>query len=262
MVAPIRLLVEQPGASRRGIALGDNRLAVANRGNAIMTSSPVEPVCRRLPVETIRRVTEANPIAEVIGSCLPLKKAGASFLALCPWHQEKTPSFNVNPARGTFKCFGCGAHGSVFDFVMLREGIAFLQAVRWLADRAGIPVDGVETSRDKRRGHAPRPKLVVKRPEQSPFRLPADLHRGTRNELRAVAEQRGLSLEGLALMNERGLLRFGSPRGCPSWIVTDREAVNAQARRMEGRLVGAHRRQESLHAPRQSGSMAHRRAGS
>ena len=201
-----------------------------------MTTSPAEPVCRRLPVETIRRITEASPIAEVIGSCLPLKKAGTSFLALCPWHQEKTPSFNVNPARGTFKCFGCGAHGSVFDFVMLRDGIAFLPAVRWLADRAGISVDGVHASMDKRRGRAPRPMLVVKRPEQRPFRLPADLHRGTKSELRAVAEQRGLSLEGLAVASERGLLRFGSPRGCPSWIATDREAVNAQARRMDGGL--------------------------
>ena len=193
-------------------------------------------VSRLLPVETIRQITEASPIVEVIGSCLPLKKAGANFLALCPWHQEKTPSFNVNPARGTFKCFGCGAHGSVFDFVMLREGITFLPAVRWLADRAGISVAGGTASVGKAAGRASGPKLIIKRPEPVPFRLPADLHQGTSKELRAVADQRGLSLEGAALASERGLLRFGSPRGCLSWIVLDAERLNAQARRMDGGL--------------------------
>ena len=71
-----------------------------------------------IPSETIEQVAAANDIVEVIGTYFPLKRAGASFKALCPFHQEKTPSFTVSPQRQTFHCFGCGAGGSVFRFVM------------------------------------------------------------------------------------------------------------------------------------------------
>src|SRR5206468_250197 len=81
-----------------------------------------------------------NDIVEVIGSYFPLKRAGANFKALCPFHQEKTPSFHVSPQRQTFHCFGCGVGGSVFRFVMDYEHIDFPSAVRKLAARVGIPV--------------------------------------------------------------------------------------------------------------------------
>lgn len=90
--------------------------------------------------ETIQRVTEANDIVEVIGSYFPLKRAGTSFRAICPFHREKSPSFHVNPARQAFHCFGCGAGGGVLRFVMDYEHIDFPAAVRRLAQRAGIPV--------------------------------------------------------------------------------------------------------------------------
>ena len=93
-----------------------------------------------IPTQTIEQVAAANDIVEVIGSYFPLKRAGSSFKALCPFHQEKTPSFNVSPQRQSFHCFGCGAGGSVFRFVMDYEHLDFPAAVRKLATRAGIPI--------------------------------------------------------------------------------------------------------------------------
>jgi DNA primase len=93
-----------------------------------------------IPSETIEQIAAANDIVEVIGSYFPLKRAGANFKALCPFHQEKTPSFMVSPSRQTFHCFGCGAGGSVFRFVMDYEHVDFPSAARKLAARAGITV--------------------------------------------------------------------------------------------------------------------------
>jgi DNA primase len=90
---------------------------------------------------TLERVRAASDIVDVIGSYLPLKKAGANFVALCPFHKEKTPSFNVNPHRQIFHCFGCHKGGDVFTFVKEYENIGFPDAVRRLADRAKIPLE-------------------------------------------------------------------------------------------------------------------------
>src|SRR6266496_1248986 len=99
------------------------------------------------------RVRGASDIVDVIGSYLPLKRAGANFTALCPFHKEKTPSFNVNPQRQIFHCFGCHKGGDVFRFVMDFENIAFPEAVARLAERARIPLEyeaggGDQQSRD------------------------------------------------------------------------------------------------------------------
>ncbi len=90
---------------------------------------------------TLERIRAASDIVDVIGSYLPLKKAGANFVALCPFHKEKTPSFNVNPHRQIFHCFGCHKGGDVFNFVKEYENIGFVDAVRRLADRAKIPLE-------------------------------------------------------------------------------------------------------------------------
>jgi DNA primase len=93
-----------------------------------------------IPSQNIEQIAAANDIVEVIGSYFPLKRAGSTFKALCPFHQEKTPSFTVSPQRQTFHCFGCGAGGSVFRFVMDYEHLEFPAAVKKLAARAGVPV--------------------------------------------------------------------------------------------------------------------------
>jgi DNA primase len=90
---------------------------------------------------TLERIRAASDIVDVIGSYLPLKRAGANFTALCPFHKEKTPSFNVNPHRQIFHCFGCHKGGDVFTFVREYENIGFMDAVRRLAERAKIPIE-------------------------------------------------------------------------------------------------------------------------
>jgi DNA primase len=94
-----------------------------------------------IPDQVLDQVRQGNDVVEVIGSYFPLKRAGANFRALCPFHKEKTPSFNVNPTKQIWHCFGCGAGGDVFTFVMKYENLDFVGAVRRLAERAGIRIE-------------------------------------------------------------------------------------------------------------------------
>ena len=97
----------------------------------------------RIPDDVIEQVLAAYDVVEVVGRYLPLKSAGRAFKALCPFHEEKTPSFTVNPDRQTFKCFGCGKGGNIFGFLMEHEGLTFPEAVRSLARDRGITVPEV-----------------------------------------------------------------------------------------------------------------------
>ncbi len=94
----------------------------------------------QIPRETIERIIDETDIVEVVGSYFPLKRAGSRFVALCPFHNEKSPSFGVNPQRQIFHCFGCGEGGDVITFIRKYENISFTDAVKRLADRAGIPI--------------------------------------------------------------------------------------------------------------------------
>ncbi|GAA5494219.1 DNA primase [Rubritalea halochordaticola] len=94
----------------------------------------------RIPEETIEQVLAATDIVDVISGYIPLKRAGGSFKALCPFHNEKTPSFNITPSRQSFHCFGCGESGSAIGFVMKYENLPFVDAVKKLADKAGVPI--------------------------------------------------------------------------------------------------------------------------
>src|ERR1700719_1671102 len=113
-----------------------------------------------IPSETIEQVAAANDVVEVIGSYFPLKRAGANFKALCPFHQEKTPSFHVSPQRQTFHCFGCGVGGSVFRFVMEYEHVDFPSAAKKLAARVGIPIVEERASEEEDRQHESRRTLL------------------------------------------------------------------------------------------------------
>ena len=94
---------------------------------------------------TLEQIRAASDIVDVIGGYLPLKRAGANFTALCPFHKEKTPSFNVNPHKQIFHCFGCHKGGDVFTFVKEYENIGFVDAVRRLAERAKIPLESEQS---------------------------------------------------------------------------------------------------------------------
>lgn len=92
----------------------------------------------RIPDETIDEVRAATNIVEVIGEYVPLVAAGRNYKGLCPFHEEKTPSFIVSPDRQTYHCFGCSAGGNVFSFLMKNQGLEFREAIELLAGRAGI----------------------------------------------------------------------------------------------------------------------------
>ena len=93
-----------------------------------------------IPEDKIEEVRAASDIVEVVGEYVQLKRRGSNFVGLCPFHKEKTPSFNVNPGLGIFKCFGCSAGGNAFQFLMRIENLEFPEAVKVLAGRAGIVI--------------------------------------------------------------------------------------------------------------------------
>ncbi|TGV13670.1 DNA primase, partial [Mesorhizobium sp. M00.F.Ca.ET.186.01.1.1] len=90
--------------------------------------------------EFVNQVRAAVDIVDVVGEYVQLRKSGRAFLGLCPFHSEKSPSFNVNAERQFFHCFGCGAGGDVFSFLMKLEQLTFPEALHKLAERAGIAV--------------------------------------------------------------------------------------------------------------------------
>ncbi len=98
----------------------------------------------RFTEDTLSRVRDENPIEEVIADFLDIKKSGKNYKALCPFHAEKTPSFFVSPQRGIYHCFGCGKTGNVITFLIEYKGMTFPEAVRFLAERAGIEIKGEE----------------------------------------------------------------------------------------------------------------------
>ena len=94
----------------------------------------------RIPDEIIQQVRDRIDAVELVGRSVSLKRAGRNYKGLCPFHHEKTPSFNVNPDRGTFYCFGCHEGGDIFAFVQKTEGLGFLEAVRSLARDCGVTI--------------------------------------------------------------------------------------------------------------------------
>lgn len=102
-----------------------------------------------IPQETVAKILDTAKIEEVVGDFVSLKRRGADYVACCPFHNEKTPSFHVSPVKGLFKCFGCGEAGSAVGFVMKHESMTYPEALRYLARRYGIEVvEREETAED------------------------------------------------------------------------------------------------------------------
>ncbi len=174
-----------------------------------------------IPPQTIEQIAAANDIVEVIGSYFPLKRAGASYKALCPFHQEKTPSFNVSQQRQSFHCFGCGVGGSVFRFVMDYEHLDFPSAVKKLAARAGIPVieEGGASQADDRQ-HETRRTLLQLHAEAAEWFHENLLKRGWASEARDYLKKRGIDRNvagnwqlGFAPESWDALLKWALDRG-------------------------------------------------
>ena len=100
----------------------------------------------RIPEQLIQDIIAANDIVALVGQYVPLKRSGNSYVGLCPFHKEKTPSFHVTADRQLYYCFGCGTGGNIVDFVKNIEHLDFIEAVRFLAERAGIQIDNASFS--------------------------------------------------------------------------------------------------------------------
>ncbi len=95
---------------------------------------------------TIQQILSRLDIVEVVGSFVKLKKRGANYLGNCPFHNERTPSFTVSPAKEIFKCFGCGKSGNTVSFLMEHEKLSYAEALKWLANRYNVEIEETETS--------------------------------------------------------------------------------------------------------------------
>src|SRR2546430_5668541 len=95
---------------------------------------------------TIQQITSRIDIVEIIGEYVKLKKRGANYLGLCPFHNEKSPSFTVSPSKEIYKCFGCGRSGNTISFLMEHEKYSYVEALRWLAAKYNVEIEETETS--------------------------------------------------------------------------------------------------------------------
>src|SRR6476469_6204207 len=96
--------------------------------------------------QTIQQITNRIDILDIVGEFVKLKKRGANYLGLCPFHNEKSPSFTVSPAKEIYKCFGCGKSGNSISFLMEHEKYSYVEALKWLAARYNIVIEEKEVS--------------------------------------------------------------------------------------------------------------------
>lgn len=110
---------------------------------------------------TIDRIMDAAEITEVVSEYVTLKKRGMNLLGLCPFHNEKTPSFTVSPAKGIFKCFGCGKGGNAVNFVMEHESLSYPEALRWLANKYHIEIREEEETNEQKQLKDDRESMMI-----------------------------------------------------------------------------------------------------
>jgi DNA primase len=122
-----------------------------------------------IPKESIEQVLAATDIVDLIGSYIPLKRAGTGYKANCPFHHEKTPSFNVSPHNQFYHCFGCGKSGNAIGFVMDHEGLLFMDALKKLATKAGVHLEQEPDDPNARAARKSRGKLLDLHREASAF---------------------------------------------------------------------------------------------
>ncbi|THH41558.1 DNA primase [Neolewinella litorea] len=111
--------------------------------------------------ESVREVIDTARVEDVVGDFVNLRRRGNNFTGLCPFHNEKTPSFNVNPARNIYKCFGCGVGGDPVKFLMELEQLSFPDAIRWIAQKYNIKLEETEISEEVRAEIQERDSLII-----------------------------------------------------------------------------------------------------
>jgi DNA primase len=110
---------------------------------------------------TVDKIYAAANVVEVISDFVSLKKKGVNFMACCPFHNEKTPSFVVSPAKGLYKCFGCGKGGNAVTFVMEHEKLTYAEALKWVAKKYGIPVEEREETPEEKQRNDDRESMMI-----------------------------------------------------------------------------------------------------
>lgn len=150
--------------------------------------------------DLIEEIRSRNDIVDVISSYVKLKKQGATYFGLCPFHNEKSPSFSVTPGKQMYYCFGCGEGGNVYSFIMKYENYSFVEAIKMLADRAGITLPEAEYSEEERKRADLRANLLEINKKAAMY-----FHHQLKSEKGKI---------GLKYFNERGLdnetiVRFG-----------------------------------------------------
>ena len=160
--------------------------------------------------DTIDKIMDATRVEEVVGEFVNLKKRGVNLIGLCPFHNEKTPSFNVNPARGIFKCFGCGKGGNAVNFLMEHEHYTYPEALKFLANKYGIEIEEEK----------PSPELQQAMDEkESLFNLSAFAQKYFEDTLHHTEEGKAI---GMTYLKERGfsletIKKFGLGYSLNEW---------------------------------------------
>ncbi|MDR2562529.1 MAG: DNA primase [Prevotellaceae bacterium] len=125
---------------------------------------------------TVSRIMEAANIADIVGEFVTLRKRGVNYVACCPFHDEKTPSFSVSPSKGIFKCFGCGKAGNAASFLMEHERLSYVDALKYIAKKYGIPVEEKELTPEQIRLNNDRESMMVVSAYASKFFIDALHH--------------------------------------------------------------------------------------
>ncbi|MBE5876557.1 MAG: DNA primase [Lachnospiraceae bacterium] len=121
------------------------------------------------PEELVEEIRQKNDIVDIISGYVGLQKRGSNYICCCPFHSEKTPSFSVNRSRQIYKCFGCGEGGNVVTFVMKHENYTFPEAIKYLAEKAGVALPEVEYSEEAKRRESRRQRLLEVNKEAAKF---------------------------------------------------------------------------------------------
>ncbi len=199
--------------------------------------------------DVIRRVRDSIDIYDLVSGYVSLKKAGKNWLGLCPFHSEKTPSFNVNPAKQIFHCFGCGVGGDAFKFLELQEGLNFPEAVKQLAARAGITLPESRPRADEKKSDDERKTLLKITAEAADY-FRRELEGPAGSAARAYLSKRGLTEAvvgdfslGYARPEWDGLLKHLRQKGHPpallekAGLIVKRSEGEGHYDRFRGRII-------------------------
>ena len=194
-----------------------------------------------IPQDTVAKILDAAEIVDVVGDFVTLKRRGANYIACCPFHNEKTPSFSVSPSKGIYKCFGCGKSGTAVGFVMEHESLSYVEALRYLARKYHIEVvEKEETAEDIAARQRSESLLLVSEYAQQFFRESLETEEG-RAVGRAYFRSRGLEDAtiakyglGWAPSDRRIFVNDAKKKGYKDEYLIDTGLVN---RYDDGRLV-------------------------